>query len=201
MKQLGTVIEAYQIIFWLSDNFIRFFEHVNWLLYLIVLDFFWNCFNLSCLNGNFSKLFWLNWLNLKCVQRFILDFLDDRFDLINLNLYWFLNFRFYFLLNYNTFFVLLIEWLHLLTSIDVWIINMMMLLLPLSNWPKEADWSFIHSVIDCHPRLNSNWSYWLIENLLILLVEIALILILILILIDVMIMDLWWKYRIVWVLI
>jgi hypothetical protein len=48
MKELGTLIEAYQIIFWLSDNLIRFFEHVNWLLYLIVLDFL--SFNLSCLN-------------------------------------------------------------------------------------------------------------------------------------------------------
>jgi hypothetical protein len=73
----------------------------------------------------------------------------------------------------------------------------MMLLLSLSNWPKETDWSFIHSVIYCHPRLNSNWSYLRIEDLLILLAEIALILILA----DVMIMDLWWNYRIVWILI
>jgi hypothetical protein len=73
----------------------------------------------------------------------------------------------------------------------------MMLLLSLSNWPKETDWSFIHSVIYCHPRLNSNWSYLRIEDLLILLAEIALILILV----DVMIMDLWWNYRIVWILI
>jgi hypothetical protein len=52
----------------------------------------------------------------------------------------------------------------------------MMLLLSLSNWPKETDWSFIHSVIYCHPRLNSNWSYLRIEDLLILLAEIALML-------------------------
>ena len=195
MKELGTLIEAYQIIFWLSDNLIRFFEHVNWLLYLIALDYL--SFNLSCLNWDFSKLFWLNWFNINCFQRFVLVFFNDMFDLINLNLYWFLSFWFYFWLNYNSFFMLLIKWLHFFTSIDDWIINVMMLLLSLSNWPKETDWSFIHSVIYCHPRLNSNWSYWRIENLCILLAEKALIWILS----DVMIMDLWWNYRIVWILI
>ena len=145
MKQLGTVIEAYQIIFWLSDNLIRFFEHVNWLLYLIALDYL--SFNLSCLNWDFSKLFLLNWFNLNCVQRFVLVFFNDRFDLINLNLYWFLSFWFYFWLNNNFFFMLLIKWLHFFTSIDDWIMNVIMLLLSLSNWPQETDWSFIHSLI------------------------------------------------------